>query len=56
MRAIVIERFGGLDGLVIKEIPEPEPAAGHIVIQVRHSASTTLRFTCAAASGRRLLL
>ena len=30
MRAIVIEKFGGLDSLVIKEIPEPEPrrAAG----------------------------
>ena len=35
MRAIVIERFGGLDSLVIKEIPEPEPASGHVVIQVK---------------------
>jgi NADPH:quinone reductase len=35
MRAIVIEKFGGLDGLVIKEIPEPAPAAGHVVIQVK---------------------
>jgi NADPH2:quinone reductase len=35
MRAIVIEKFGGLDSLVIKEIPEPEPAAGHAVIQVK---------------------
>ena len=54
MRAIVIEKFGGLDSLVIKEIPEPEPAAGHVVIQVKASASTTPRFTCAAASGRKL--
>jgi NADPH2:quinone reductase len=35
MRAIVIEKFGGLDSLVIKEISEPEPAAGHVVIQVK---------------------
>jgi NADPH:quinone reductase len=35
MRAIVIEKFGGLDSLVIKEIPAPEPAAGHVVIQVK---------------------
>ena len=35
MRAIVIEKFGGLDGLVIKEIPEPEPAAGYVVIQIK---------------------
>jgi len=27
MRAIVIEKFGGPDSLVIKEIPEPEPRA-----------------------------
>ena len=27
MRAIVVEKFGGLDSLVIKEIPEPEPRA-----------------------------
>jgi D-arabinose 1-dehydrogenase-like Zn-dependent alcohol dehydrogenase len=35
MRAIVLEKFGGLDSLVIKEIPEPEPKAGHVVIQVK---------------------
>jgi NADPH:quinone reductase-like Zn-dependent oxidoreductase len=35
MRAIVLEKFGGLDSLVMKEIPEPEPKAGHVVIQVK---------------------
>ena len=35
MRAIVLEKFGGLDSLVIKEIPEPEAKAGHVVIQVK---------------------
>ncbi len=35
MRAIVIEKFGGLDGLVYKDIPEPEPEAGHVVIQIK---------------------
>src|SRR5262249_27540452 len=35
MQAIVLEKFGGLDSLVIKEIPEPEPKAGHVVIQVK---------------------
>ena len=35
MRAIVLEKFGGLDSLVIKDIPEPEPKAGHVVIQVK---------------------
>jgi NADPH:quinone reductase-like Zn-dependent oxidoreductase len=35
MRAIVLEKFGGLDSLVYKDIPEPEPEAGHAVIQVK---------------------
>ncbi|MFC7640737.1 alcohol dehydrogenase catalytic domain-containing protein [Streptosporangium lutulentum] len=35
MRAIVIERFGGPDGLVYKELPEPEPMAGQVVIKVK---------------------
>jgi NADPH:quinone reductase len=35
MRAIVIEKFGGPEGLVFKEIPDPEPEPGHVVIQVK---------------------
>ena len=35
MRAIVIDHFGGLDSLVIKEMPEPEPKLGHVVIEVK---------------------
>ena len=33
MRAIVIEKFGGPECLVYKELPEPEPIAGHVVIK-----------------------
>ena len=35
MRAIVLEKFGGLESLVYKEIPEPEPKAGHVVIEIK---------------------
>src|SRR5271157_5316834 len=35
MRAIVIQKFGGPENLVIKEIPDPEPKSGHVVIQVK---------------------
>ena len=35
MRAIVLEKFGGLDSLVYKDIPEPEPKAGHVAIQIK---------------------
>jgi NADPH:quinone reductase len=35
MRAIVLEKFGGLDSLVYKDIPKPEPLAGHVVIRIK---------------------
>jgi NADPH:quinone reductase-like Zn-dependent oxidoreductase len=35
MRAIVLQKFGGLDSLVYKELPEPEPKAGHVVIEIK---------------------
>lgn len=35
MRAIVIEKFGGPDSLVYTELPEPEPKAGHVVIDIK---------------------
>jgi NADPH:quinone reductase-like Zn-dependent oxidoreductase len=35
VRAIVIEKFGGPDGLVYKDIPEPEPLSGHVVIEIK---------------------
>src|SRR5438094_8260186 len=34
MQAIVLEKFGALDSLVIKDIPEPAPKAGHVVIKI----------------------
>ena len=35
MRAIVLEKFGGLDSLIYKDIPEPQSKAGHVVIQIK---------------------
>jgi len=35
MRAIVLNGFGGLESLVIKELPDPEPRAGHVLIAVK---------------------
>lgn len=35
MRAIVLDKFGGLDSLVYKEIPKPEPKVGDVVIQIK---------------------
>jgi len=35
MRAIVIDQYGGPEQLQIREIPEPEPLAGHVVIEVK---------------------
>ena len=35
MKAIVIEKFGGPDSLIIKEVPPPEPKPGEVVIKVK---------------------
>jgi NADPH:quinone reductase len=35
MRAIVIDHFGGPDSLVYRDLPEPEPVAGHVVIEIK---------------------
>ena len=35
MRAIVLKGFGGLESLVIKRLPDPEPKAGQVLIAVR---------------------
>lgn len=33
MRAIVIEKFGGPECLVFKDLPKPEPMVGQVVIK-----------------------
>jgi NADPH2:quinone reductase len=35
MRAIVIQKFGGPEQLVIQDLPKPEAKAGHVVIEVK---------------------
>lgn len=35
MRAIILDKFGGLDSLVYRDIPKPEPVTGHVVIQIK---------------------
>ncbi|HLH87602.1 MAG TPA: zinc-binding dehydrogenase [Xanthobacteraceae bacterium] len=34
MRAIVIKQYGGPEQLVLRDLPEPEPMPGHVVIEV----------------------
>src|SRR5277367_836824 len=35
MRAIILNGFGGLDSLVVKELPDPIPALGQALIEVK---------------------
>jgi NADPH:quinone reductase-like Zn-dependent oxidoreductase len=35
MKAIVIDKFGAVENLVYRELPEPEPKAGHVVIEIK---------------------
>ena len=55
MRAVVLEKFGGPDSLVIKEIPEPEPRAVHVAIQVKAFGINHTRCMCAGVSGPKRL-
>lgn len=34
MRAVVVERFGGPEGLELKEVPRPEPGPGELLVRV----------------------
>ena len=53
MRAILRTGFGGPEVLEIREMPEPEPKAGHAVIEVKAFGITTPRCTCGRESGPR---
>jgi len=35
MRAIILKQFGGLDSLVIENLPDPEPKPGDVLIEVK---------------------
>jgi len=35
VRAVVIQQYGGPEQLVMRELPEPEPLPGHVVIDVK---------------------
>jgi NADPH:quinone reductase-like Zn-dependent oxidoreductase len=35
MKAIVIKQHGGPENLVIRELPDPKPRAGHVIIEVK---------------------
>lgn len=35
MRAIVLEKFGGLDSLVYRDLPTPEPKPGQVLIEIK---------------------
>ena len=44
MRAIIIKQFGGLDSLVIENLPDPVPQPGSVLIQVRLPGLSGLDF------------
>jgi NADPH:quinone reductase-like Zn-dependent oxidoreductase len=35
MRAIILKQFGGLDSLVIENLPDPVPQPGSVLIEVK---------------------
>ena len=43
MRAIVIQHFGGLDSLVIKNLPDPIAQPGSVLIEVKRKSASLVR-------------
>ena len=35
MKAALIRRYGGVEEIVVEEMPEPRPEAGEVVVEVR---------------------
>ena len=33
MRAVVIERFGDPEGMAVREVPDPEPGEGQVLVE-----------------------
>src|SRR5271167_4071991 len=46
MRAIIIKQFGGLDSLVIENLPDPVPQPGSVLIEVRLPVSAGSILQC----------
>jgi NADPH:quinone reductase-like Zn-dependent oxidoreductase len=42
MRAAVTEAFGGVDRIVVRELPKPVPAAGEVLLRVRAASMNPL--------------
>lgn len=54
MRAAVTEAFGGVDRIVVRELPKPVPAAGEVLLRVRAASMNPL--DCKLREGTHRLL
>ena len=40
MRAIVVPRLGGPEVLTLREVPQPAPAAGEVLVKIKYAGIT----------------
>ena len=52
MRAIVRQHYGGPEQLAIQELPVPEPARGHVCIEVKGFGVNHVKPRCEKGVGR----
>ena len=56
MKAIVLKDYGGIDQLELRDVPEPKPAAGEVVVGLAATSVNPIdyKLRSGAARGRRV--
>ena len=52
MKAIVLEEFGGIDQLELREVPDPRPAAGEVVVAIAATSVNPIDYKLRSGSAR----
>jgi NADPH:quinone reductase-like Zn-dependent oxidoreductase len=54
VRAAVTEEFGGIDRIVVRDLPKPTPGPGEVLVHVKAAATNPL--DCKLREGQRVLM
>lgn len=52
MKAVVLVEFGGVDKLVLREVPDPKPGAGEVVVKIAATSVNPIDYKLRSGSAR----